>query len=72
MDFMTIDGTVCKTAMRTSPGLMLLKGGNVMGKWSYANYPNWEQLKLDLKDNVEGLFPSVPENVPVIEADNIQ
>jgi hypothetical protein len=51
---------------------MLLKGGNVMVKWSYANYPSLEQLKLDLKDNVEGLFPSVPENVPVIEAENIQ
>ena len=72
MEFMTIDGTVCKTAMRTSPGLMLLKAGNVLGKWSYANYPSIENLKLDLKENVEGLSPSVPENVPVMESGNVQ
>jgi len=27
---------------------------------------------LDLKENVEGLSPSVPENVPVMEGENVQ
>ena len=72
MEFMTIDGTVCKTAMRTSPGLMLLKAGNVMGKWSYANYPSLDKLKLDLNENAASLFPSVPETVPVAESENNQ
>ena len=37
--YFVIDGTVCKTAMRSNPGLMLLKAGTVQGKWSYNDYP---------------------------------
>jgi uncharacterized membrane protein YphA (DoxX/SURF4 family) len=37
--FMTLDGTVSKTAMRTDPGLMLLNNGVVVHKWSYKSYP---------------------------------
>jgi uncharacterized membrane protein YphA (DoxX/SURF4 family) len=35
----TLDGTASKTAMRTDPGLMLLKDGLVQQKWSYRDYP---------------------------------
>ncbi len=38
-DHFVIDATVCKTAMRTNPGLMLIKAGTVLGKWSYNDYP---------------------------------
>jgi len=38
--YYAIDATVCKTAMRTNPGLMLIKAGTVMGKWSYNDYPS--------------------------------
>lgn len=38
--YYAIDATVCKTAMRTNPGLMLIKAGTVMGKWSYKDYPS--------------------------------
>jgi len=37
--WMTIDGTVSKTAMRSNPGLMLLRDGTVTQKWSFRNYP---------------------------------
>lgn len=37
--FLIIDGTVAKTAMRSNPGLMLIKDGTVEGKWSYKDYP---------------------------------
>ncbi|GAA4468790.1 DoxX family protein [Nemorincola caseinilytica] len=37
--FMILDGTASKTAMRTNPGLMLLKDGVVMNKWGYLDYP---------------------------------
>ncbi|MBL7765078.1 MAG: DoxX family protein [Chitinophagaceae bacterium] len=62
IEFTTIDATVCKTAMRSNPGLMLLKNGTVTGKWSYADYPAISSLKLDLNDNQISLFPasSVP------------
>ena len=39
LPFLTIDGTVSKTVIRTNPGLLLLKDGIVMGKWSYLDYP---------------------------------
>ena len=38
--YYSIDATVCKTAMRSNPGLMLIKAGTVMGKWSYNDYPS--------------------------------
>lgn len=37
--FMTTDLTASKTAIRTNPGLMLLKDGVVVQKWSYLDYP---------------------------------
>ena len=56
--FYTIDGTVCKTAMRSNPGMMLLKQGTVLGKWSYADYPTLSTLKLDGANQVGPLFPA--------------
>jgi len=35
----TFDETASKTAMRTDPGLMLLKGCVIQGKWSFRDYP---------------------------------
>jgi uncharacterized membrane protein YphA (DoxX/SURF4 family) len=37
--WLIIDGTVSKTAMRTNPGLMLLKDGTIENKWSFKTYP---------------------------------
>jgi hypothetical protein len=39
IDFLVLDGTVEKTAMRSNPGLMLLNNGFVEQKWSYRDYP---------------------------------
>ncbi len=56
IDFLTIDGTVCKTAMRSNPGMMLIKDGTIIGKWSYASYPVLNKLQLDLSNNTSPLF----------------
>jgi len=48
----TLDGTASKTAMRTDPGLMVIKDGLVVQKWSYRDYPQDMTLnngKLDIK-----------------------
>ncbi len=37
--WLVIDGTVSKTAMRTNPGVMILKEGTVWAKRSYKEYP---------------------------------
>lgn len=50
--YFAIDGTVCKTAMRSNPGLMLIKAGTVIGKWSYNDYPKGFEIsgeKMHLK-----------------------
>lgn len=44
-EFMVLDGTVSKTAMRSNPGLMLLKQGVVVNKWSFRDYP--KDIKMD-------------------------
>lgn len=36
----TLDGTANKTAVRTDPGLILIKAGTIMGKWSFRDYPD--------------------------------
>jgi len=52
IQMMTLDGTVSKTALRTNPGLMLMKDGVVVKKWSYADYPAdmaFDNGRLDIK-----------------------
>jgi len=52
VDMVLLDATVAKTAMRTNPGLMLLKDGTVQQKWSFRDYPkdiNMENDKLTTK-----------------------
>lgn len=38
-EFLILDGVASKTAMRTNPGLIVLKDGVVMGKYSFRDYP---------------------------------
>jgi uncharacterized membrane protein YphA (DoxX/SURF4 family) len=71
IEFFTIDQTVCKTAMRANPGLMLLHNGTIKGKWSYANYPDFSALNLDLKENVLPLFPVAPPPPPAPQVDTV-
>ena len=35
--WLIIDGTVSKTAMRSNPGLMLLTDGSIQNKWSFKS-----------------------------------
>ncbi|HTO17131.1 MAG TPA: BT_3928 family protein [Edaphocola sp.] len=38
-DAYAVDGVMCKTAMRSNGGLMLIKKGVIINKWSRYNYP---------------------------------
>lgn len=51
-EYLTVDLTANKTAMRTDPGLMLLKDGVVQHKWSFRDYPTITKISattLELK-----------------------
>ena len=41
------DGVPLKTIVRSNPGVLLMKGGTVMGKWHYHNLPKYEDLVKD-------------------------
>ena len=40
--FCSVDETTLKTMVRANPGFILLKGGTIIGKWSWANVPEKE------------------------------
>jgi uncharacterized membrane protein YphA (DoxX/SURF4 family) len=43
--FYTADDVVLKTMVRSNPGLILLRGGKVLGKWHYNDFPSYEEVK---------------------------
>ena len=38
-EYLVLDATVNKTAMRSNPGLMLIEQGTIQNKWSFRDYP---------------------------------
>lgn len=50
-EYMVLDATANKTALRSNPGLMLIKDGVIKNKWSFRDYPkdiSLENGKLNL------------------------
>ena len=44
-DFVSADGTVLKTMIRSNPGLMLMKDCKVVANWHYNNWPSFTEVK---------------------------
>lgn len=44
-EFVTVDGTVLKTMIRSNPGLMLVKNGTVIMNWHHNNFPVYSHVK---------------------------
>ena len=66
--FCQTDDIVLKTMIRSNPGLMLLKDGKVIGKWSHNRLPSEEVLTKQLQFLEIGQMPkdSVPEKILTI------
>ncbi len=59
--FCQTDDITLKTVIRSNPGLLLLKDGTVVRKWSHNQLPDESQLTSRLEDSELGQLPS--ENV---------
>ena len=46
-DFFTCDAITLKTIVRANPGIVLMKKGNILGKWNAKDLPNYEEIKKD-------------------------
>ncbi len=55
--FYTTDETTLKTVIRSNPGLVLLKHGTVIRKWSHNDLPSEEQLSKPLEQSELGKMP---------------
>ena len=55
--FCQTDGTTLKTIIRSNPGLLLLKDGMVIGKWSHNMLPNEYDLDKPLDESELGHLP---------------
>jgi hypothetical protein len=43
--FYTADNTLLKSMIRSSPGIILLKGTTVVKRWSSKNVPGYKEIK---------------------------
>jgi triosephosphate isomerase len=55
--FCTSDGTTLKTIIRSNPGLILLKNGTIIRKWSHNELPNEGELTQPLEVSKIGKIP---------------
>ena len=56
--FCQTDDITLKTMIRSNPGLLLLKDGKVIRKWSHNNLPTEEELTAKLEDSELGQLPT--------------
>ena len=56
--FCQTDETVLRTIIRSNPGLLLLKDGVIIGKWSHNNLPDDKMLNSKLESSDFGKLPA--------------
>ena len=66
--FCTTDATTLETIIRSNPGMILLKDGKVIRKWSHNQLPDESQLNAPIEKTEMGQMPSdsVPEKILII------
>lgn len=57
--FCTTDETTLKTIIRSNPGLLLIKNGRIINKWSHNDIPSGEKLNTPLQQSKIGEIPNI-------------
>ena len=57
--FCTTDDITLKTIIRSNPGLMLIKGGTIIGKWPNTRLPSADKIKKLIDETDKGKMPTV-------------
>jgi hypothetical protein len=57
--FLTADDVLLKTIIRSSPGLVLLKGGTILSKWHHNDIPSEQHLRAE----IEVLLTKTPSEI---------
>jgi hypothetical protein len=47
------DRTTLKTIIRANPGVLLMRGNVIKGKWSDRNIPSYEEIKAMMEESPE-------------------
>ena len=55
--FCSTDATTLRTIIRSSPGLVVIKDGKIIGKWSHNALPDETQATTPIKQSVVGTMP---------------
>jgi len=55
--FCTTDDTTLKTIIRSNPGLMLIKAGEIINKWPNRKIPGDADLRMPLENSAWGVAP---------------
>lgn len=63
--FCTTDETTLKTIIRSNPGLLLIKHGVIINKWSHNSLPNQKELEKPLEESSLGKLEknSIPKKI---------
>lgn len=66
--FCRADHTMLKTVIRSNPGLLLIKGGVIIRKWSHNQLPELDETSKPLEEQETGRLPvnSVPRKIATI------
>jgi uncharacterized membrane protein YphA (DoxX/SURF4 family) len=57
-NFYSVDEIVLKTMIRSNPGLILIKNGTILGKWSCKDFPGPAELGQEFEKLSSTIFPS--------------